>query len=401
MIAIYLNTIREWGGVDVLAARFATFLREAGEPFFIVEPEGGRIRKELPWATFHAPDSLSAVEEPDHVLVTSLPKLVHDQFPWGVFRGSKILAWAVHPLDPFRKFFPYSGKLLDHLGFPAVRAVQWCLPSHNRLVRRFFSSLIGGNGLCAMDGANLRALCHFYPGIASSVPIIPVPSPLSFSGESKATSEALSVSYFGRLDRFKWSALSSFIDGSLGPRAKMQPVSLHCIGDGPCMPDLESACARFGVGLVKHGFMPNYDAIKCVATYSDIAVAMGTAALDAAGTGHPCIIIDPALGPFRKSQRLFRFVDETPDFTVGEYRDAPGYVHGLRSFDECVEPAMIARHREAARDYVGSRHAPDACFGGLLAMLMNSQVRGEDLADNARGIMASFHAPDEKKVARR
>ena len=58
MILIWTNT-QMWGGVAMLGTRFAEYLRGRGIRFAIVEPEGSRMRRDIPWADF-----MTAAEAP-------------------------------------------------------------------------------------------------------------------------------------------------------------------------------------------------------------------------------------------------------------------------------------------------------------------------------------------------
>jgi hypothetical protein len=105
------------------------------------------------------------------------------------------------------------------------------------------------------------------------------------------------------------------------------------------------------VTLDQRGYMPIDDARALLCRDTDVVVAMGTSALDIASAGHPVILIDPAFARRFPPQRLFRFCHEVDDFTLGEFRDSSRYATGLRTFADCIEPAMLAEAEISATPY--------------------------------------------------
>jgi hypothetical protein len=390
LILIWSNT-GEWGGVDVLIMRFADFLRARDIPFVIAEPAGSRLRQELHWADFIAVDEARRLDgKISHVLLPTVAKLRDMELPWGCFANSKTLAWNVHPNATLTAFVPLASALTSRFGYPAVRPLLRVVREHERLVSSLFTSLADGGGLAIMDAANRRALAFFYPELPlESALMVPVPAPLSPLERAPRLEGPLSVAYLGRIDDFKWSALKPFVEHNLAAVARKRPIRFTAISEGANLLLLAGACARAGVELRVQGYLPNLEARRFVRANSQLAVAMGTAALDLAGAGHPCVIIDPALKPNYAPQKFFRFVHEAEGHTLGEYRDFPDYVPGLRSFEEVVELVESQDLTSAARSYVGQQHDPDRCFEALHRGLMQSRITMSEIADKAVAIERS------------
>lgn len=390
MIAIYLNT-RIWGGVDVLAGRLASHLRDAGIDFVVVEPPGSRFRKDLEWVRFVDPSDVSSVAgRVTHVIVPSLAKIRDPMFPWKAFGSARFLAWVVHPNDAFRTFFPFSGRFMDGIGARGAAVLKAAFRDHERVLADLLRSIAGRGGAVLMDGATARAFEYFHPSVGQTFPLVPIPSPLSPTVERIDGGEHLSVGYLGRIDSMKWSALAPFVTGPLSELARRRPVALHLVAEGDRTAQLVGLCERHHLTVVQHGYLPNETARQLLCRSTDVVVAMGTAALDIAGSGHPCVIIDPALGWIAPPQKRFRFVHETADYTVGEYRDAPNYVPGQRTFREAIAPATLARAGAAGRAHVAAHHDPPRCFDSLLARLRTSEVRISRLATDAELFEQSF-----------
>lgn len=390
MIAIFLNT-KIWGGVDVLTARLAYHLRDRDIPFCIIEPRESRIREELPWAEFIEPKETAVLRNKvTHLIAPSISKLRDEEFPWSNVGNANFLAWVVHPNDAFRGFFPFSGKLLDLFGPRMARPLQSAFYRHSLVTNNLMSALVGSSALVVMDGAATRALRFYYPDISKPCPIVPIPALSTATHRRDGISKNTSIGYFGRVDFFKWSALKPFIKSTLSELSKTQPIEFHAVSEGDYMERLSDTCAANGIEFFSHGFMPNHEAKKLLAEKTDVVLAMGTAALDVAGAGHPCIILDPAVGRFARHQTKFRFVHETDDYTLGEFRDSPGYVMASRSFGDCIQKEQLELAAVLGKKYVAERHDPVNCFDSLLANLYASRITVAEVGEKVRSVSRSF-----------
>jgi hypothetical protein len=388
MILIYMNT-GEWGGVDIFVARFACYLRDAGRDFVIVDHAGSRLWRDLDWARFVTLDELQASNaRVDCVFLPSIAKIVDlDRLP-ARLRSARVFTWVVQHHDALYHFFPLSQAIVPRFGFRAVLAILRAMPRYRRRIASMFDLMIQKAALAVMDGSTIRSLRCFYPSVTPPPILVPLPVPLG-TGEHHAppVKDGLSIGYLGRMDRFKFSALGAVIASELAALAKTQPVTLVAITVGSHVEQLRRLCAERGITLGLHGFMPNDQARALLASETDLALAMGTAALDIAASGHPCLYIDPAEQEGVPPQPLFRFVHETQDYMVGEFRDFPGYVGGLRSLAESVrmvhdDPSLGQRGREYVRD----RHDPDRINTTILHHLDTSRLTIAELLPHVTGI---------------
>lgn len=376
MILIYMNT-SEWGGVDIFITRFAKHLRDVGRDFVIVDHGTSRLRGDLGWACFMTLQDLEATNTHfDQVFFPSLAKVVDLNAIPARFHNAKVFTWVVQHNDPLYHFFLHSQAVVPKFGFRAALAILRAMPYYRRRIASLFDLMIRRSALAVMDGSTTRSLRGFYPSITPPSILVPLPVPLGTSQHDALPSrDGISVGYLGRMDRFKFSALGSVVGSELAELAKTQPVTLVAITIGSHIEQLRQLCAETGITLRLHGFMPNEQARALLASETHFALAMGTAALDIAASGHPCLYIDPAEQEGVPPQQRFRFVHETQEYMVGEFRDFPGYVGGLRSLAESVrmvqdDPSL----GKLGREYVRDHHDPDRINAAMLRHLDASSL---------------------------
>lgn len=381
MLLIYMNTV-EWGGVDVVVERFSGFLEARGVNVAIVDNYGSRLRERLPSAKFLTDEDLREIRHMvRHIFLPSIAKLNYAGHLLSFFPDASVYAWVVQPNDVFKTFFPFSGRLMDLIGYRAVSVLRGLIPRHRERFDELFKAMVESNALSVMDGACARALSYFVPELDPiSFHVIPVPSPLSCSDEDASApvdrnGDEFSIGYLGRMDIMKWSAVKSFVQFNLAYLARGNSVAFHVISEGAFIDQLRELCACNNIRFISYGYRPNEIARRIIRENTNLAVAMGTSALDIAGTGHPCIIIDPATTLRAPPQLLFRYVHEIEEFTLGEFRDFPGYVKGMRSLEHTLDAVSLDRAGALGRQYVGTHHDPEVCFSTLLERIQGSQLR--------------------------
>ena len=393
MLAIYMNS-REWGGVDVLAARFAEHLRERELPFLFIDGEDSRLRQEASWAPFLTPEQAAQGQaQADAIFFPSIAKLRDPCIPWSIAKNNaRSFAWIVHPNDVSFHMMPLARRLVGRFGPNAYKLARLARPQHFRLVRNTLAEMIDRGSVAVMDGATKRSLNHYY-GLNAEPLQIPIPAPLgAASTVSRQPGGArLTFGYLGRLDAFKWSALRPFVETGLAGLARHRDISLLAITDGPFAQDLRTLCKQHKIELEITGFLPNNQARTCIRQRVDIGVAMGTAALDIAAESRPCIVIDPAFDVRGEAQRLYRFIHETDDFTLGEYRDFAAYRETGRSLETLVSESLADPDASRkSREYVATRHDPETIFENLLGRIENSELPASGLRNMADRINQSF-----------
>lgn len=383
-----------WSGVDVLVQRFAGFLRAKSVPFCLVADGPSRLQVETPWAPVITTGELSHRCRNGFISAIYFPTasmLRRQDLPWRSLGNIPVFTLLVQPYEPVTRYVPALTLLIERIGFAAVDIVRAIIPGHLRQVGTLFRDLAARGALGVMDGASNRALRHFFPGIADAQ-LLPIPAPVAErpAWERSHDPGVVSFGYLGRMDPLKWSALQPVIVHELSVLARSTTVELHAVAEGPCMAQLRAACDRAGIKLFAHGYLPNASARELLARRTSIGLAMGTSALDLAGSGLPCIIIDPAARLKARRQRFFHFMHEARDHTLGEYRDFAAYEQHGRMFADCV--AMAADPARGAADYayVRSRHDPDTIFEATLRAIQQSRLTGEILAAHVEAIESSF-----------
>ena len=376
----------------MLIGRFAEYLRSRNLPFCIIDREGGRLRKELDWAMFADSEDLSLIKRQiTHMFVPSVSKLRDKAFPWDELGHATVFTWVVHPNDVFRGYFPFSTKPMDFFGYSLVRLLRTAFRKHSRVFDSLFNRLITEQALAVMDGATNRSIKFFLPSVESEPRIIPIPSNSTVvSSHGGFVSEELSIGYLGRMDSMKWSAMKPFIRNVLSPLAAKRKVAIHVVSVGTHLRKFERACQHAGIRFVGYGSLPNERAREVMLSNTSVAVAMGTSALDIAGCGHPCVVLDPALGLFARPQKKFRFIFESNDYTLGEFRDFPGYVPGFREFEDMVDSAELHSAAARGKKYVEEAHSPEKCFRSLLLAIQNSGLLVSELMPLVGALNASF-----------
>jgi hypothetical protein len=384
-----------YGGVQVLVARFARYLAANGIDFILVTKNGTRIANEVSWA-----QQIDYRELPEHPVTFTHVFFPHvaalrENVPWPTIGHARISCWLVHPTEIFTSFYPRTDRLLLWFGCSFARIIQAFYRGHTRRMRGLLQKLIDTNALFVMDGATQRGLAQFYPGLRGACKMIPLPVELQHTPARPPTQKdpqhTLSVGYLGRLDEFKLSALIPFITRSLGRLAKQYTVTLHLISEGHGIADVRRACHDAGIYVHEHGFLPNAQAKQLIAERTDFAACMGTAALDIASIGHPCIIIDPAHHRKSRPQQRFIFVHEITEFTVGEFRDCPHYREGLHTIEQIALQIRTDAHLgEKCLGYVQTAHAPDRVFSQLVKQITDSALPADQIAGPATDFRRSY-----------
>jgi hypothetical protein len=391
MILIYMNS-GEWGGVDVFAMRFAEHLRKAGRDFILIDKAGSRLRTDIPWATFMTPEEAKSSDlRVTHFFTPSVAKLTEDGIPWKISPDATVFAWIVQHHDVLYRFFPHIAQFVVRWGFGLAPRVLAMFRGHAARISNMLDLMVRNNALAAMDGSTIRSFRFFYPQAMPPSILIPLPVPLGPPHQHAAPSNVnLSVGYLGRMDYFKFSALAPFVADQLGPIARTQPVTLVAITVGSHVEQLTRLCAEHKVTLRRYDFMPNDQARATLARETHFVAAMGTAALDIAAVGHPCIYIDPAEKADSPPQTRFRFVHETCEYMVGEFRDFPIYVGGLRSLKKSVDMVMEdSSLGSRGRDYVREHHDPDTINAAMLRHIEASTLTMAELEPAVMAIRAS------------
>lgn len=376
MILIYMNS-GEWGGVDVFVLRFAEYLRKVDREFVIVDNLDSRLRLDLGWANFLTVDEYhNSPLTFSYAFFPSISKLVDKKSLAPGISKATLFTWIVQHHDALYHFFPVSQRIVSRFGFGAAISLLRILPQYRRRIETILDAMTRHGALATMDGSTLRSLRSFYPNIKPASIMIPLPVPLGKAWNyAPPPGDILCVGYLGRMDSFKFSALGPFIRTELARIAKTRSVMLVAVTVGTHVEQLQSLCAETGIALRLHGFMPNEQARETLARETHFAVAMGTAALDIAASGHPCIFIDPAERIATPPQLRFRFVHEAQEYMVGEFRDFSGYVGGLRSLEESIamvlsDKSIGRREREYVRDY----HDPDQINATILRHIDTSTL---------------------------
>lgn len=396
MIALYADATI-FGGIQILVIRFSHYLKQLKVPFVVIATKGTRVSTALEWADQVDPRDLPYYPQTiDYVFFPHVCILKNDLY-WDRFNDAKILCWLVHPTEIFSAFFPVTNKLLYLFGYPVSWWVKKILQNHNSLVLQLLQKLVSNGGLIIMDGATRRGLKYFFPELIGDCNLIPIPAPCEEEIEfRKKNVRAFSIGYLGRMDEFKYSALKPFIENQLSQLANKRAVHLHLISEGHLVDTVVELCSKHSINVTNYGFLPNELAKKTLKEHTDIAVCMGTAALDIAGTGHPSIIIDPALSFRCRPQSKFRFVHEIEDFTLGEFRDFSSYQEGLHTLKELVDILTDDQNLGFKNmEYVKKNHNPDMVFSLLLSEIYNSQVVGTDISGLAKSVHKSYTSIDK------
>lgn len=381
-----------YGGIQVLVVRFAEHLRASGVEFVVLTTPGSRLSSELHWADqVTAEDVESLRVSVTHVFVPHVTPL-RLEFPWGKLGSAKIIFWAVHPIEVFFGLVPFGDRILSAFGQRARLLVEIFFRSHCRRLRAVMGVLRARRAIICMDGATRRGLTHFYGRNFLDVPVVPIPAPLG-EGHNlhRRESGVLSVGYLGRMDRFKFSAIEPFLRDVRRQVGERIALRLVLISEGPLLGKLIGLCNRLGIRVVDCGFMPNASARRQIAENADLAICMGTSALDIAAAGCPTIIIDPSERRFLLQKPKYRFVHQIVDATLGEYRDSPGYIPGRYDVAEVLrvldsDSALGAK----GRTYVQKVHSPEVVFSSLVELMDSSNLTCSDIEPQATRVSCTY-----------
>lgn len=376
-----------FGGTEVLFARLAKYLDGNGFQVFLVAEENDVVPNmcpEIPRIYIG-----NGMKVQPGIVVTSFKEILK-AIAWAENSANmNIFAWVLHPHEVISPMFPLAGTLTRIFNYATARLwVRLNVPQMKR-AKIFLKYLGDGCGLCFMDGATYRSASYFYsPFFESKFPcVVPIPSIIRTSvwNVKKRFNKVIKIGYLGRINDFKYSALSQFlIEGSKEGRIRSLSVELIAIGGGTFTNNLQHLCDKKGIRLAIYPPMPLEEALECIGKECHFAVAMGTAALDLAAAGIPTLRIDPFMG-YVFANASYRFMHEIDDLTLGEYMDFPLYKSGkidISGVFDAIEKLDILSFE--GRRYVDAHHNIENVFSDLIIKLSGVTANTGELIQIAR-----------------
>lgn len=378
----------------MIVLRFSDYLRERSIDHVVVERKNTKLYEFLDKEYVADPEALNLYRKKiRYTFFPALSKIRKSSINWDALRGSKVSFWVVHPNETFRAFMPLSGKGMECFGYQVVPFIKFLFFHKYRFLKKNLNVFNQKGSLFFMDGATVRAYRYFFKGNSAPNILIPIPTeirrfnnPVVKNDQKKA--EKVAVGYLGRIDAFKFSALRSLIEGDLSQINRKTGLILHLVCQGAYLEKLLKLCDECCIEYIVHGFLPNSKAISTLKENTDICIAMGTSALDIAASGHPCVLIDPALKNRTKPQSSFRLVNEIEEFSLGEFRDFPSYRSGKRKFSEIIQDVQrnAVEYELKMKNYISENHRASLVFYELDKRIKNSKILATDVEGFAKVI---------------
>ena len=373
-IVIYSNSgSTGFGGVEILVQRFSEYLEELKIEYLIIENPNSVL---VPYLKNNRIISIEDYQ-PKKTDVIFVPQFSKLQQLGDIPKCSdiRVFSWIVSPYDLILPFKKYSSSLIQLAGHGTSRLAMMCTSQQRYVIPRMYRAAMRMKGLGVMDGACQRSSDYFaFEESSSLVDYLPIPSPLAPSllkiDAKKNNEKDIHIGYFGRMDKSKFSGLSSFLKTLYKTKSLKDKVYFHIIGNGPAQDRLKALLNKLSIKYKMYGFLDNNLAKEILHRNCTLVVAMGTSALDTAGSGIPTVIIDPCLYMGQSNQKLFRFVHQIEDYTLGEDRSFPMYQEGLFTLEEIV--SQLSKFEDISSlgiEYVKSNHNPDKIFSELVGRI--------------------------------
>lgn len=383
-----------FGGIEILAQRLSSYLEKNQiEHAVLANPESPLHKSIQSDKIFNEVASIPNYGSIRHILLLGKIDL-NDKLSASI-PHARILVWILHPHAAYSKLFPGWERWVHHLGYRASQIWLKTFGSHKKNVDNFFRLLEQKKALAFMDGATKRSFQYLTQLELDCARLIPIPVRCQYL-EKPDQEPDLNLGYFGRMDAMKFSALAGVLQSEFKHKIDASRPSLHFIGAGDYKQKLEKLCSKLKIEFIDYGFRDNDEARQILRDKTDLALAMGTAALDIAATGHPVIIIDPSTTKFACDQRAFSIVSEIEDFTLGEFRDFPKYKTGKNTFSAALHACLIDNYKTglSCYNYAKTHHNPDLIFASLLSTLQASELTLNEYQSKLREVSISINKPE-------
>ena len=195
----------------------------------------------------------------------------------------------------------------------------------------------------------------------------------------------LRLVWVGRIADFKYPILARALK-DLAAVAAQQALAIEVtvVGSGPyeaAIAGLADQLDRIRVSFIRE--IPPAELDRFLLSNCDIAIAMGTAALESSRLGIATILLDPSYGPVSGRYR-YRWLFEERGYTLGRILFGPGDYPAGRPLAAVIEEfqADAATLRRRSAEYFDINHSLPGIAEKLVSAVDDATYRWQDLTDS-------------------
>lgn len=297
-------------------------MSEKGYDCALVDYSDGYMAKHCP-----ANVSLYPYEKPEEYTLPNDAVLIFQAMtPWTIFERVKyrpahrVFFWGCHPYN-FVPSVPFVGEYLLRSRKVNRLFLKTVLRKYWQQTKTFIELLESRAALSYMDAPNLRSTEFFY-GRRENVSYLPIPAAGAqdgFSGIDNEDVAVLRLTWVGRLVDFKYHILTYSLRelDKLGGKLDYE-LRVVVIGDGPYRQTLEQDVTSFKHLQVEFINEISPDGLDhYLAENTDLMLAMGTSALEAAKLAIPTLLLDFSYSKVVGGYR-FKLLYDHDNYSLGE-----------------------------------------------------------------------------------
>lgn len=374
------------GGVSIIFMRAAHYLAKLNTftVFLIDYPDGYMARNSV------AEDNLYFIEyyhdkvikfDGDSIIIfQSLPL-------WGmpenlIFSATtKILFWNLHPYN----IFGYATRLNrirnQILKYSAIQIFRKFIYSNERKALKLFNT---NNAIAFMDGENLtqaERLLDLKIKNPQFVPIM-IDDYDNIKIDYQLNEQKLNFVWIGRIADFKVHILVYTIRKILEyAKSKGLEISFHIVGNGNYLEYLKNSFTG-NSSIFYYDYVAPTE-LKRFLNDKDIALGMGTSALDMAKYGLPTILLDFVYEEFHDDY-LFNWLFETKNYTVGRQIDASMLKNDNDSLETMLDYVRLNYHQLSQKtfNYIIENFELAISMEKLINVIQNNTMEYKDIPSN-------------------
>ncbi len=319
--------------------------------------------------------------------------ILQSMTPWSIFGqlapepNTKLLFWNCHPFNLVPPL-PGARKIVQRNKLIGKWILRTLLASYRAKMHRFISILLSNDSLVFMDGVNkeiteeyldLRILNPVY------VPVCMETKNVLVTWNPNRTSQAIRVTWIGRIVDFKFYILKhALYELSRCQRVLGMDIVVNIVGDGPYRKALESYCSKLNsLSISFLDFVEPETGISEFVRKTDLALAMGTSALEFARHGVPTILLDMAYGDVPRSYQ-FKWLFDSKMFSLANVVDPSNEQRGKDSLLGLIEEYLNKAEELSVwtKSYVDSCHDLEISAQNLLAAVVKTKLKWKDLSSS-------------------
>jgi hypothetical protein len=348
--------------IDYPDGATATYLNDHGVEFTLREHEGGQVQH------FSRNETLLI-----HLL--SARSLGHKLLP---HPDTKLLLWSTHPQDAF-KWIPTFQAARTWSTRSQRKYASWVHPRYHRTLRAVFETAISAGGLIAMDEETQSAIVEQFD-LACVPTVIPIFTARPELNRHPSSGDMTRLCWVGRLTDFKLQPVLTVLAEVARLSRAGRAIRFDIVGDGAEYGQVADAVSATGIRSIHmHGTIRPSELEKFLAESVDVFIGHGTAILEAAKLGIPCLLLDGFYFPSDAGLVRVKWLYEQDTPGVGRILSNPSQFRGISLRDALENAQDLEMHGWRCKEHWLRFHDPVRGVEALTSQLSKTTLTYRDL----------------------